>query len=110
MAARDNMGGTDGCIDVPDIEVDGVCVDGSLSPRGYLDCCMSGPPDFGVLGGVGGCPPAEGDNVLPCRAAESIPGANDALVLEVGESVSDEDAGGEESFSNIYNKKFQYRI
>ncbi len=104
------MGGTDGCIDVPDIEVEGACEEGIFSPRGNLDCCMSGPPDLGVLGGVGGCPPADGDSVLPCKAAESIPGANEALVLELGESVNDEDAGGDESFSNIGKNEKKSRL
>jgi len=37
--------------------------------------------------------------VLPCKAADNIPGGNEALVLELGESVRDDEAGGEESFS-----------
>ena len=64
---------------------------------------ISGPADFGVLGGVGGWLPPDGELELPSKAEDNNPGANELrcpkLEPEFGESVTDDDAGGEESFS-----------
>ena len=63
-------------------------------------CCISGPADFGVRGGVGGCPPPDGEFEFPNKADDRSPGGNDPkgpnMLLEVGES---DEVGGEESFS-----------
>ena len=73
---------------------------GSLMGMGNLGCCISGPADFGVLGGVGGWPPPEGEFELPSSAEERNPGGNEPRgpnpELELGEEL---EAGGEESFS-----------
>ena len=111
IAARERSGGIeDGWGWPPDIEVEtdgwwpwefGAPEDGIFIGIGNRGCCISGPADFGVRGGVGGCPPPDGEFEFPRRAEERNPGGNDPrgpkLLLEFGES--DEEAGGEESFS-----------
>ena len=78
---------------------------------GNRGCCISGPADFGVRGGVGGCPPPDGEFEFPRRAEDKNPGGNDPrprpkLLLEFGES--DEEAGGEESFSETNDHQVKF--
>ena len=117
MAASDSRGGIgDECMEVMDIDVGvddvgGPCWGpedagdpGILIGIGNRGCEISGPADFGVLGGVGGCPPPEGEFEFPSKADERSPEwsapRDPKLEPELGESVTDdEDAGGDESFS-----------
>ncbi len=63
----------------------------------------SGPADLGVRGGVGGWPPPEGELEFPSRAEDRKPGGKGPrgpkLDPELGESVRDDEVGGDESFS-----------
>ncbi len=69
-------------------------------------CCISGPADLGVRGGVGGCPPPDGEFEFPSKAEDRSPGGKEPIgpnmLLDVGES---DEVGGEESFSGKENCK-----
>jgi hypothetical protein len=116
MAARERSGGIgDGWWPDSDVGTDDVgghgCDVGGMDAGepgilmgiGNRGCWISGPAAFGVRGGVGGWPPPDGELELPSKAEDKSPAGKDPSgpkpLPELGESVSDDEAGGDESFS-----------